>query len=121
MKNTSFVLLLLATFFFFSSCKKSTTVAPTLTIATTTVDGTASANGEYMMTGHITSSAKLLKVILTKEGQTTPFLTDDSTAKNKNEYDYSYLITGITANTYILIDIYDQAGGKVTKRFLIKK
>ena len=82
---------------------------------------TAAANGEYTMTGHISSSAKLLKVILTKEGQTAPFLTDDSTAKNKNDYDYSYLITGITGNTYIIIDIFDQAGGKISKRFLIKK
>ena len=119
MKTNSFILLFLATMFFFSSCKKTTT--PTLTIATTTVDGTASANGEYTMTGHISSSSSLTKVILTKEGQNTPFLTDDSTAKNKNEYDYTYLITGITANTYIIIDIYDQSGGKITKRFLIKK
>lgn len=119
MKTKSFILLLLASMFFFSSCKKET--APTLTIATTTVDGTAAANGEYTMTGHISSSSRLLKVILTKEGQNTPFLTDDSTAKNKNEYDYSYLITGITVSTFIIIDIYDQAGGKITQRFLIKK
>lgn len=119
MKLKSFVLLFLASMFFFISCKKDT--APTLTIATTTIDGTASANGEYTMTGHITSSARLMKVILTKEGQTAPFLTDDSTAKNKNDYDYSYLVTGITANTYIIIDVYDQAGGKVSQRFLIKK
>ena len=119
MKIKSFVLLFLASMFFFSSCKKAT--APTLTIANTTVDGTASSNGEYLLTGHISSSAKIDKVVLTKEGQTTPFLTDDSTAKNKNEYDYKYLITGITANTYIIIDVYDQAGGKITSRFLIKK
>ena len=119
MKTKSFVLLFLASMFFFISCKKET--APILTIATTTVDGTAATNGEYTMTGHITSSARLAMVVLTKEGQNTPFLTDDSTAKNKNEYDYLYLITGITANTYIIIDIYDQAGGKITKRFLIKK
>ena len=105
--------------FFFSSCKKET--APTLTIATTTVEGTANSNGEYTMTGHITSSARIAKVVLTKEGQNTPFLTDDSTAKNKNDYDYSYLVTGINVTTYVIIDIYDQAGGKITKRFLIKK
>ena len=119
MKIRSLILLTLTTMFFFVSCKKET--APTLTIATTTVDGTANANGEYTITGHISSSARLAKVILTKEGQTTPFLTDDSTAKNKNEYDYSYLVIGITTNTYVIIDIYDQAGGKITKRFLIKK
>ena len=119
MKTKSFVLLFLASMFFFSSCKKET--APTLSIAATTVDGTATANGEYLMTGHISSSARIAKVVLTKEGQSTPFLTDDSTAKNKVEYDYTYLITGITANTYIIIDVYDQAGGKITSRFLIKK
>ena len=119
MKIRSLILMILTSMFFFVSCKKD--AVPTLTIATTTVDGTANANGEYTITGHISSSARLAKVVLTKEGQTTPFLTDDSTAKNKNEYDYTYLVTGITANTYIVIDVYDQAGGKITKRFLIKK
>jgi hypothetical protein len=42
-------------------------------------------------------------------------------AKNKNEYDFSYLVTGITANMYIDIDVCDRAGGKITLRFLIKK
>ena len=119
MKSRSFILLSFAFMFFFNSCKKDT--APNLTITTTTVDGTDNSNGEFTLTGHITSSARIAKVIITKEGQNEPFLTDDSTAKNKNEYDYSYLITGITANTYIIIDVYDQAGGKITKRFLINK
>jgi hypothetical protein len=38
-------------------------------------------NGEYNITGTITSSVLLLKVILTK-GSATPFIVDD-TSKNK--------------------------------------
>jgi hypothetical protein len=37
------------------------------------------------------------------------------------EYDFSYLVTGIAANTYIVLDAYNQEGGKTTARFLIKK
>ena len=76
--------------------------------------------GQYTITGTITSSVALLKVILTKEGDTTPFITDDSTAKNKTSYTYSYLITGITKDTNILIDIYDQNNTKTSSKFLIK-
>ena len=119
MKTIPFVLLFLASMFFFSSCKKA--IAPALTITTTTVDGTANANEEYLLTGHISSSERIDKVVLTKDGQSTPFLTDDSTAKNKNEYDFKYLIPGITANTYIIIDVYDQEDGEIISRFLINK
>ena len=105
---------------FFVSCKKEST-NPQLTFTNNAVEGTVNANGEYSITGHISSTVRLDKVVLSKEGQTTPFLVDESTAKNKNEYDFSYLVTGITANTYIIIDVLDQGGGKVTLRFLIKK
>jgi hypothetical protein len=121
MKKKSFMLLALTALLFFVSCKKDTAVAPQLNFTSNVTEGTASSNGEYSITGHISSAARLLKVILTIEGQATPFLTDESTAKNKNEYDFSYLVTGITTNTYILVDAYDQAGGKITLRFLIKK
>jgi hypothetical protein len=40
-------------------------------------------NGEYNITGTITSSVLLLKVILTKEGSATPFIVDDTAAKIK--------------------------------------
>lgn len=105
---------------FVVSCKKDTTV-PHLSFTSNIAEGTANVSGEYTITGHISSAVRLEKVILTKEGQSTPFLLDESTAKNKNEYDFSYLVTGITANTYISIDVYDQGGGKITQRFLIKK
>ena len=82
-------------------------------------EGTA-VNGEYTITGTITSTVPLLKVILTKEGATTPYITDDSTAHNKTNYPYSYLITGITQNTYIFIDIYDQNNTKKSTNFLIR-
>ena len=120
MKTKSFFLMVLMATFFFVSCKKEGT-NPQLTFNNNVVEGTANASGEYTMTGHISSATRLDKVVLTKEGQSTPFLVDDSTAKNKNEYDFSYKVTGITANTYIIVDIFDQGGGKVTQRFLIKK
>ena len=88
-------------------------------IAFTQAEGKA-VNGQYTITGTITSSVSLLKVIVTKEGDTAPFIIDDTTAKNKNSYPYSYLITGIIKDTYILIDIYDQNNTKTSTRFLIR-
>ena len=104
--------------FFFVSCKKEA-AKPQLTFTNNIAEGTA-ANGEYSITGHISSAVRIDSVTLTKEGQTTPFLIDATTAKNKNEYDFSYLVTGITASTNIIIDVFDQGGGKVTYKFLIK-
>lgn len=120
MKTKSFLLMALTAMFFVVSCKKESTI-PHLSFANNVGEGTANARGEYTITGHIKSVVRLEKVILTKEGQTTAFLVDESTAKNKNEYNFSYLVTGITTNTYIIIDVYDQGGGKITQRFLIKK
>ena len=113
-------LLALTALLFITSCKKEN-VEPNLTFSNNINEGTANNNGEYTITGHISSEIKLEKVVLTIEGQNTPFLIDESTASNKLEYDFSYLITGITANTYIIIDVYDQDGGKTSTRFLIRK
>ncbi len=110
----------LSAILFFASCKKES-AAPLLTFSNNMTEGTANNAGEFTIAGHISSVVRLDKVTLTKEGESTPFFTDESTAKNKNEYDYSYLVTGITANTYIIIDVYNQEGGKATSRFLIKK
>ena len=121
MKTKSIFLMALTALIFFASCKKDDAAIPQLTFTNNVAEGTADANGQYTITGHISSTVRLDKVLLTKEGQTTAFIIDDTTAKNKNEYNFSYLITGIAANTYIIIDIYDQSGGKITKRFLIKK
>jgi hypothetical protein len=88
-------------------------------IAFTQSEGKA-VNGQYTITGTITSSVSLLKVLVTKEGDTAPFIIDDTTAKNKNSYPYSYLITGITKDTYIIIDVYDQNNTKTSTRFLIR-
>lgn len=120
MKTKSFLLIALTAMFFAVSCKKENNV-PQLSFTNNVAEGTINASGEYTITGHISSPVRIEKVTLTKEGQTTPFLVDESTAKNKNEYDFSYLVTGITANSYIIIDVYDQGGGKLTQRFLIKK
>ncbi|WP_301927835.1 hypothetical protein [Ferruginibacter sp.] len=118
MKTKSFLIMALFALFFIVSCKKQS-AHPQLTFSNNVAQGIANSSGEYTITGHISSVVSLSKVVLTKEGQTTPFLVDDATAKNKNEYDFSYLVTGITANTYIIIDIFDQGAGKITQRFLI--
>jgi hypothetical protein len=110
----------LSAILFIASCKKES-ASPQITFSNNITEGTANNAGEYTISGHISSAVRLDKVTLTKEGQSTPFFTDESTAKNKNEYDYSYLVTGITANTYIILDVYNQDGDKITAKFLIRK
>lgn len=101
------------------SCKKEDKPIPSITFSQT--EGTANSKGEYTFTGFIHSDVKLDKVIITKENSSIPFLTDDSTAKNKNDYNFSYLISVITIDTYIIVDIYDLDGGKKSVKFLIRK
>jgi hypothetical protein len=115
--STLLVSILLA----FTSCKKEDVSKPHNTFTNNSTEGTADANGEFTLSGHISSEVSLAKVTLTSQGQTQPFFVDETTAKNKNEYDYTYLITGIVSNTTVIMDLYDQNGGKVTSQFLIKK
>lgn len=103
---------------FLNSCSNDDAANSTITFNQT--EGKANSQGEYTVSGRILSEVALSKVIITKEGSNTPFLTDDSTAKNKTDYLFAYLITGITANTYLTVDIYDQANNKTTVRFLIR-
>ena len=119
MKTKSLALMAFTAIFFFISCKKEHS-EPQLTFTNNIAEGTANASGEYTITGHISSAVRLDKVTLTKELSTKPFILDDATPKNKNEYDFSYLVTGITANTCIVIDVYDQGGGELSRRFMIK-
>lgn len=120
MKTKLFLLFAIASLSFFVSCKKENS-RPQITFTNNLTQGTANASGEYTLTGHISSTVNLDKVTLTQQGQAQPFLTDNTTAKNKNEYDYSYLITGITANTTIIMNVYDQSGGMSSAQFLILK
>ena len=117
MKFFFITMVLIVTSGFLNSCSKSESSLPTITF--TQSEGIANSQGEYTMRGHIHSDIRLDKVIITKQGAAAPFLTDDSTAKNKTEYDFTYLITGITANTYMIVDIYNQDNGKKTIQFLI--
>jgi|SRR5438045_9711430 len=119
MKTKSLALMALTATFFLISCKKEHS-EPQLTFTNNIAEGTTNASGEYTITGHISSMVRLDKVTLTKELATKPFLVDDATAKNKTDYDFSYLVTGITVNTCIIIDVYDQGGGEITQRFMIK-
>lgn len=123
MKIKFLVLFLSAIIIVGTSCKKDTTVnsIPAFTFSTTVLEGTANASGVFDIQGHISSAVRLEQVTLTKEGQSTAFIIDNSTAKNKNEYDFVYNVTGITANTYIVISATDQSGGNKTERYLIKK
>jgi hypothetical protein len=119
MKNIFITLIfVLASGLFLNSCSKDDAALPSVTFIQT--EGKANSQGDYTVSGHIQSEVALSRVIITKEGSTTPFLTDDSTAKNKTEYDFAYLITGITANTYLIVDIYNQANDKTTVRYLIR-
>lgn len=120
MKTNYLLLMALTALFFYVSCKKEDSSIQ-LTFANNSFEGTADSKGEYTITGQINSVVRLEKVVLTIEGQTNPFLIDESTAKNKTVYDFTYLITGISGNTYIIMDAYNQSGGKITQRFLIKK
>jgi hypothetical protein len=121
MKNKKKLLIVLASICFLISCKKDSTPGIQFNFTNNVSSGTANSNGEYTITGHITSAVRLDSVTLTKQGQSTPFLIDASTAKNKTDYTFSYLVTGITANTTILIDVFDQNGGKIESTFLINK
>ena len=119
MKTKALLLLSLVSILFFTSCSKEST--PKLTFANNVTEGQADGSGNYTITGTMTSEVNLDKVTLTKEGQNNPFLVDDTEAKNKNTYTFSYLVTGINSNTYIILDAYDQDGGKTTAKFLIRK
>ena len=121
MKTKRVLFFALSAFLIITSCKKDSISKPQINFANNVAEGTANANGEYTLAGHISTQVPLAKVTLTKQGQAAPFLTDESTAKNKNEYDYSYLITGISSNTTVIMDAYDQNGGKTSGQFLIKK
>ena len=106
---------------FFTSCKKDSVAKPQVTFTGNVAEGTANGNGEFTLTGHISSADNLSKVTLRLKGYEEPFFVDESTAQNKNEYDYSYLISGVTANITIVMDVYTKAGGKTSVEFLIKK
>jgi len=108
-----------AAIFFLSSCSKDD--KPQMTFTNNVAEGTADNSGDFLITGHISSSVRLDNVYLTRQGETTPFYVDESTAKNKNEYDFSWPVTGITANTTILIRVTNQDGGAITGSFLIRK
>lgn len=121
MKTKALLLFAIPAILFFVSCKKDNDSKPKIEFTDHLAEGTADGNGEFTLTGHISSAVSLEKVTLTLQGYEQPFLIDAETAKNKNEYEYSYLITGITVNTTIIINVYDQNGGKTTTQFLIKK
>ncbi len=120
MKTKFMAMMAIVASLFFSACSKDAN-EPQLTFTNNVAQGKASAIGEYTITGHLSSAVRLEKVTLTKEGQNNPFIIDESEAKNKNEYDFVYLVTDINADTNIRIDAYDQDGGKKTSTFLIMK
>ena len=123
MKTKLKILLLLAAcaIVFIISCKKENGSRFEISFANNATEGTADSIGAFTLTGHISSRVALEQVTLTKQGEAGAFLVDESTAKSKNEYDFSYLITGITANTTIVMDVYDQYGSKCSALFLIRK
>ncbi len=125
MKMKSLLFMAIAGLMFFGSCKKDEAVVPvanmSITFLNNATEAFANPTGEYLLQGHISSPVSLDRVEVIKEGAGSIFIFDNSTAKNKLEYDYTYKITGITANTYIVLDAYDQNGAKKSARFLVKK
>ncbi len=105
------------------SCKKESgpITTPTITYATTILEGKTNAQGEFEIQGHVSTANRLQNITLTKEGQSVAFMNDNSNPKNKTEYDFNYLVVGITADTYIIISAIDQSGGIKTDKYLIKK
>src|SRR5437868_11736766 len=104
-----------------TSCKKDNTSIIQVNFTNNTAEGVADANGEFNLTGHIFSAVPLSRVTLTKQAESDVFMTDETTAKNKKEYDFSYGITGIDANTTIIMDVYDQNGARYSSQFFIIK
>jgi hypothetical protein len=123
MKVTSTLYLFLLVLLSVASCKKESVPlsTPTITYKTILLEGKANAQGEYEIEGHVSSVSRLEKITLTKEGQNVAFMIDNSTPKNKTEYDFNYLVPGITKDTYVIIAAIDQLGGSKTDRYLIKK
>jgi hypothetical protein len=119
MKTKFLMLLMLSGILFLTSCSKDD--EPQMNFTNNVAEGTADNQGDYLITGHISSAVRLDNVYLTREGESTPFYVDESTAKNKNEYDFSWPVTGITANTTISIRVTNQDGGAIVGTFLIKK
>jgi hypothetical protein len=119
--NAKFILLFaMPTVLLFGACKKDLS-KPQVTFTNNIDSGTANASGEYTLTGHITSPVKLSVVTLSKDGDASPFLVDNSTAQNKLEYDFSYLIKSVTSNETIVMDVIDQQGVRVISEFSINK
>jgi hypothetical protein len=123
MKITNIFFLFLLTIILAASCKKESnpTSTPTITYNTTILEGKSNTQGEFEIEGHVSSATRLEKITLTKEGQSVAFMVDNSNPKNKTEYDFNYLVAGITRDTYITISASDQQGGNKTDRYLIKK
>jgi hypothetical protein len=123
MKTTTALFLFLSVIISTISCKKESiaTSAPIITYATTILEGKSNAAGEFEIQGHVSSATRLQNITLTKEGQSVAFMNDNSNPKNKTEYDFNYLVAGITKDTYIIISVNDQSGGNKTDRYLIKR
>jgi hypothetical protein len=123
MKITFTLLLSLLVMISAISCKKESgpTTIPTITYATSILEGKTNARGEFEIQGHVSSATRLQNITLTKEGQGVAFMNDNSNPKNKTEYDFNYLVVGITTDTYIIISAIDQSGGTKTDRYLIRK
>lgn len=118
MKFILFTVLLLVTLGVIS-CKKNVSDVHQVTFIEPF--GTANVNGEYTIQGHISSSVRLDKIELIKQGQSNPFITDNTTAKNKMEHTFSYQVFGVNQDTWINLDVYDMEGRKTTSKFQIRK
>lgn len=119
MKTYSPLLLLCSIFVFFTSCKKDAS-NPAFVFPGNVYEGQAN-NGSYTIVGTLQCQANLRKVTVQREDETQPFIVDELEERSKQSYEFSYEVTGITHDTYIALDAFDQNGGKSRAMFLVKK
>ena len=108
MKFKSFILLAFAGMLFLSSCTKNDLVSRSP--EKDRIEIMPDVNGNFIISGHISSPDPLAKVELVKNDDVSPFLTDETDAKYKTEYDYSYTITDINQNTKSKLTAHDVNG-----------
>lgn len=105
MKSKSIILVALTALIYLSSCTKNDIISRSP--EKDRIEITADINGNFVITGHISSPDPLQKVELFKNEDVSAFLTDETDAKYQTEYDFSYTITGISQNTKIKLVAHD--------------
>jgi hypothetical protein len=73
-----------------------------------------------MISGHIYAEMSLQMVRITKGWESTSLFADTIRDNNVKEYDFSYLVTGITDSTIVYVEAFAYDAGYGEGFFLIK-